>query len=281
VIVNNTTYQIESSSQRVPYLNGASYSFAGVGFSTNVVAPNDADSLVINPPPTAPTGGGTFAAVGAVAAAAAKPFESLPSAPITLTYRQADTTAVPPLPARLTGFPVGSTVTLRLPNGSTSEVPMNSADGFADAAAFSDFVAFTDGATIEFNGMRFVVSGNPVDGDQFTVGPNTSGAGDNRNVLAIGALQLTNVLGDGTTTYQASYSSMVSLIGNKTREVEVTLTAQENLVKQGNEAIQSVAGVNLDEEAANLMRYQQAYQAAAKMLDLSNKLFDLITGLGR
>ena len=386
VIVNNTAYQIESPSQRVPYLSGANYSFGGTGF-TLTGAPLNNDVFIVNPPPGAPTAGNNGAKAlfgGAIAAAdpatgsvipatAAVPMAivagandkfdivvdgvlpattitlatgkytaaalqtqiqtqidaafgpgavtvgysagqlqlqssggtpsvalsptspnagtgvvgagtvrsttSMPSAPITLTYRQADIGTG--LPARLTGFPVGSTVTVRLPNGSTSEFAMNSADGFDDAAAFSDYIAFTDGATIEFNGMRFAVSGNPVDGDEFTIGPNSSGVGDNRNALAIGALQLTNVLGDGTTTYQASYSAMVSLIGNKTREVDVTLVAQENLIKQGNEAIQSVSGVNLDEEAANLMRYQQAYQAAAKMLDLSNQLFDLITGLGR
>jgi flagellar hook-associated protein 1 FlgK len=216
---------------------------------------------------------------GIVAAGAATSTSSMPAAPLTLTYRQADSAAG--LPARLTGFPAGTTVTVTLPNGSAREYAINSADGFTDAAAFADHVEFSDGATIEFNGMRFVSSGNPANGDSFTIGPNTSATGDNRNVLAIGAMQLANGLGDGTASFQSAYSRMVSLVGNKTREVDVTLTAQENLVTQGQTAMQSISGVNLDEEAANLMRYQQAYQAAAKMLDMSNKLFDLITGLGR
>jgi flagellar hook-associated protein 1 FlgK len=70
-------------------------------------------------------------------------------------------------------------------------------------------------------------------------------------------------------------------VGNKARQVEVTLTAQENLVKQAQDAQQSLSGVNLDEEAANLMRYQQAYQAAGKMIELAGKLFDEILAMAR
>lgn len=216
---------------------------------------------------------------GVVAAGTVAASSSMPAAPISLTYRQADTATG--LPARLTGFPVGSTVMVTEANGTAREYTMNSADGFSDVAASSDHIPFTSGATISFNGMSFVIAGAPADGDSFTVGPNTSATGDNRNVLAIGALQLKNSLAEGTATYQSSYSTMVAVVGNKTREVEVTLTAQEKLVTQGETAVQSISGVNLDEEAANLMRFQQAYQAAAKMLDMSNKLFELITSLGR
>ncbi|CAG0972765.1 partial Flagellar hook-associated protein 1, partial [Rhodocyclaceae bacterium] len=212
-----------------------------------------------------------------IASAQVTQTSSLPAAPITLTYRQATTSG---LPVRLTGFPAGSTVTVIQANGSTREYSMNSADGYGDADAFSDYVDFTSGATIVFNGMRFTVSGNPADGDTFTLGPNTSATGDNRNALAVGALQLSNVMGDGTATYQSAYAAIVSTIGNKAREIAVTLTAQENLVTQAQKAIDSASGVNLDEEAANLIRYQQAYQASAKILDMSGKLFDLITSLG-
>lgn len=203
---------------------------------------------------------------------------SLPAATIALTYHQATTTG---LPVRLTGFPAGSTVTVVKPDGSAKEYKMNSADGFSDAANFGDYVDFTSGATISFNGMSFTLSGNPADGDSFTLGPNTSGTGDSRNMEAIGALQSANTLADGTATYQSAYSAMVSMIGNKAREVETTYTAQENLQTQAQTAVNSASGVNLDEEAANLIRYQQAYQASAKILDVSGKLFDLITSLGR
>jgi len=73
---------------------------------------------------------------------------------------------------------------------------------------------------------------------------------------------------------------LVSDVGNKTREVSVTASAQQALVEQATSASQSLSGVNLDEEAANLIRYQQAYQASAKVVDLASKLFDTLLAIG-
>jgi flagellar hook-associated protein 1 FlgK len=198
---------------------------------------------------------------------------SLPVRDIALTYRQADSLAG--LPARLEGFPAGSRVTLTAPDGTVREFLMDPTDGTADHV---DFVA---NSTIEFNGVRFQVSGVPTEGDRFYVGANPSGIGDARNLLAIGELQLANTMNDGTASFQASYAQMVSHVGNKARELEVTLDAQQNLVTQGQNAMQSASGVNLDEEAANLLRYQQAYQAAAKMMNLASSLFEEILAIAR
>jgi flagellar hook-associated protein 1 FlgK len=199
---------------------------------------------------------------------------SLPVKEITLTYRQAQTS--PALPARLEGFPAGSCVTLTRPDGTVQEVLMDPTDGTAN-----DYVSFVVNSTIEFNGVRFEVSGVPVEGDRFYVGPNPSGVGDARNLLALGALQQANTMGEGTASFQASYAQMVSQVGNKAREIDVTQQAQQNLVTQGTNAMQSASGVNLDEEAANLLRYQQAYQAAAKMMNLASTLFDDILAISR
>ncbi len=136
--------------------------------------------------------------------------------------------------------------------------------------------AYTPGADISFNGYTFQISGSPAAGDIFTVTPNNNGVADNRNILLLGALQTTNTLGNGTANYQTAYGQLVSQVGNKTRELEVTSKAQANLLEQTNESIQSVSGVNLDEEAANLLRYQQAYQASSKVIEISNTLFDSI-----
>lgn len=200
---------------------------------------------------------------------------SLPVADITLTYRQAQTVPAS-IPARLEGFPAGSRVTLTRPDGSVQEYLMDPTDGTAN-----DYVDFVANSTIAFNGVRFQVGGVPVEGDRFFVGANPSGVGDARNLLAIGQLQTANVLGDGTATFQASYAQMVSEIGNKAREVEVTSQAQQALLIQSETAMQSASGVNLDEEAANLLRYQQAYQAAAKMMSMASTLFDDILAIGR
>ena len=86
--------------------------------------------------------------------------------------------------------------------------------------------------------------------------------------------------GQPSATLQSVYSQLVSSVGNKAREVQVNRDAQESLVGQAYEAQQSIAGVNLDEEAANLIRYQQAYQAAGKVMSIASKLFDQVLSLG-
>lgn len=197
---------------------------------------------------------------------------SLPTASITLCFNAAQAAAVPPLPDRLTGFPVGSVVMVTPPGGRPTSYVIGQT---------TDYVPYISGAELSFNGLSFSISGSAVDGDTFTVGPNPSGVSDNRNAGLMAALQTLNAMADGTSTFQSAYSQIVSQIGNKAREVDVTLTTQQNLVKQGETAIQSQSGVNLDEEAANLLRYQQAYQAAAKIINISSKLFDELLNIGR
>lgn len=136
------------------------------------------------------------------------------------------------------------------------------------------------GATLSYNGWTVDLNGAPAAGDTFTVGPNINGVGDNRNALLLTGLQTRNTLAGNTTSYQGAYSQLVSFVGNKTREVEVGAKAQENLVTQTQQAQQSLSGVNLDEEAANLLRYQQAYQAAGKLIQVADKLFETLLSLG-
>jgi flagellar hook-associated protein 1 FlgK len=118
-------------------------------------------------------------------------------------------------------------------------------------------------------------------GDSFTIERNSSGVSDNRNAVLLGALQTKNTMEGGTATYQSAYSSIVSRIGNKAREVEITGQAQQSLLEQAQSARARLAGVNLDEEAANLLRFQQAYQAAARVIGIAGALFDEILAIGR
>ncbi|MGE0014489.1 MAG: flagellar basal body rod C-terminal domain-containing protein, partial [Azoarcus sp.] len=109
---------------------------------------------------------------------------------------------------------------------------------------------------------------------------------DNRNAVALGALQTSKVLlagegGQPTATFQSLYAQAVSAIGNKTREVQVNEAAQEALLQQATTARDSVSGVNLDEEAANLVRYQLAYQASARVMTVAQRLFDELISIGR
>ncbi|MDN5881626.1 MAG: flagellar hook-associated protein FlgK [Nitrosospira sp.] len=142
-------------------------------------------------------------------------------------------------------------------------------------------VAFTAGGSISYNGWTVQITGSPQPGDTFSIGPNTNGVGDNRNALLLGALQSNNTLAGGTINYQAAYGQVVSQIGNKTRELNVTSAAQTNLVSQTYALQQAESGVNLDEEAANLLRYQQAYQAAGKVIQTAGLMFDTLLALSR
>ena len=108
-----------------------------------------------------------------------------------------------------------------------------------------------------------------------------SGKGDNRNALALQDLQNAKLVGDpdsGATLNQA-YASMVSDVGNKTNVVQVNLEARQGLTDQLRAVQQSESGVNLDEEAANLLRYQQFYAANARVIDTASTIFDTILGL--
>jgi flagellar hook-associated protein 1 FlgK len=147
-------------------------------------------------------------------------------------------------------------------------------------------VTYTSGATITVGGLSFAISGSPTNGDQFTITPNiTNGSGDNRNGLLLAGLQgQSTVQSTGSNSkisYSSAFSQLVNNVGNKTRELKVTGAAEAKVLEQATAAVQSESGVNLDEEATNLLRYQQAYQAAGKMMQIASQLFDVLLQLGR
>ena len=141
-------------------------------------------------------------------------------------------------------------------------------------------VAYAAGTAITYNGWTMQIAGAPVAGDTFSVASNTNATADNRNALLLASLQTKNTVAGGTASYQGAYAQLVSQVGNKTRELETTSLAQTNMVNQIIQTQQSVSGVNLDEEAANLMRYQRAYQAAGKAIQIAGTLFDTLLSLG-
>ena len=129
-----------------------------------------------------------------------------------------------------------------------------------------------------FGGISFSISGVPADGDTFTIGNNTNGSSDNRNALNLVGLQLKDQLLGGTATYDETYAQMVSDVGSKAHHAEMNLSAQQSLLSRTQDAMQEVSGVNLDEEAAKLIQYQQAYQASAQIISVANTLFSTLIG---
>ena len=99
-------------------------------------------------------------------------------------------------------------------------------------------------------------------------------AGDNSNLLKMVNLQTQSVMNNNTASFQQAYSKIVSQVGSKTREMQLTSDAAKSVLQQSNSAIESISGVNLDDEAANLIRYQQIYQAAGKLIQITKDMFD-------
>ena len=135
------------------------------------------------------------------------------------------------------------------------------------------------GATLSFNGWTTQITGTPVAGDVFNIASNTNATGDSRNALLLANLQTQNLMANGTASFQGIYGQLVGEIGAKTNEMAVTSLAQDNMVAQTVAAQQAVSGVNLEEEAANLIRYQNAYQAAAKAMQIAQTMFDAILAI--
>ena len=210
--------------------------------------------------PVANTGTGKLNA-GSVDKAYLTPGNAL-TGPVTLTYDKATTS--------LTGFPAGQAVTVKGVNGATTTYPAGTAS-----------IPYAEGDNFSFGGINVSMTGTPAQGDTFTIKPNTGGVGDNRNAALLAGLQTKNILDGGNATFQGSYAQTVSFVGNKTREVQVSGLASLALLQQVSTQQQAVSGVNLDEEAANLLRYQQSYQACGKVMQIASTLFDVVIGLGR
>jgi flagellar hook-associated protein 1 FlgK len=110
-----------------------------------------------------------------------------------------------------------------------------------------------------------------VSGDAFTLSPASGGNGGNAQAMA--ALQTAKTLEGGSTSLEGAYSQLVSQVATQGNQAQSALSAASAVAAQASAAQQSVSGVNLDEEATNLIQYQQAYQAAAKAIQVGNSLF--------
>jgi flagellar hook-associated protein 1 FlgK len=133
-------------------------------------------------------------------------------------------------------------------------------------------ITYTSGATIAVGGVSFSITGAPANGDKFNISPSLPG--DNRNGLLLAGLQSQTTMNNGSTSYSSAFGQIVNSVGNKTNELQITSAAEAQILQQNTDAVQALSGVNLDEEAANLIRYQQAYQAAGKMMQIASQLFD-------
>ena len=141
-------------------------------------------------------------------------------------------------------------------------------------------VAYTPGQAISYNGWALTLKGTPRAGDTFTIQANAFPTVNAGNAEAMLALRDTPLF-DGAPATEG-YAALMSQIGVRVQSAGFTASVSEAIAANAETNQAAVSGVNLDEEAARLLQFQQAYQASAKMLQISQSIFDtLITTLGR
>jgi flagellar hook-associated protein 1 FlgK len=135
---------------------------------------------------------------------------------------------------------------------------------------------FTPGQPIVHNGWSLQLDGAPASGDTFGVAANSNASGDNANALKLGAVANLGVLDGGATSVGRAYGQLVSQVGSAGALAKDAVTTQTGVYNQAMSAQQSVSGVNMDEEGANLVRFQQAYQASAQVISTANTIFNAL-----
>jgi len=144
----------------------------------------------------------------------------------------------------------------------------------ASGTVLQNDVVYFDGITVNQNGWQMQLRGTPQPGDTVTMQRNSNAVNDNRNMLLLAGLRTQGILDNGNTSFEQSYNTLTSEVGVVTQQVKINLQVEQSILQQAIDRRESVSGVNLDEEAADLIRFQQAYQAAARVIQTSQELFN-------
>ncbi|WP_029653686.1 flagellar hook-associated protein FlgK [Marinobacter daepoensis] len=133
-----------------------------------------------------------------------------------------------------------------------------------------------DEANGQYRGYVFEMTGEPADGDVFTIDFNKNGVSDNRNAELLAGLGTKNTLNGGSQNFTEGYAGLVEDIGVKTRQSQMDKEASATLLEQSVNQRESMSGVNLDEEAGKLIQYQAAYNASAQVMSVAQDLFNTL-----
>ncbi|MEH6465850.1 MAG: flagellar hook-associated protein FlgK [Shewanella psychromarinicola] len=197
----------------------------------------------------------------------------------------------------------GPTLTPATANSGNTAISLNSMDssvaGFqADSTITFKFVTTTTPTTYQaFNaagteigtgpysysgnninafGMDFdITSSGTATADTFTFDLALA-EGDNSNAVAMASLSNSKLMNNGTGTLTSVFENTKLDIGSQTKSAEVRVSSATAIYQQASNRVQSESGVNLDEEAANLMRFQQSYQASARIMTTAQTIFDTL-----
>jgi flagellar hook-associated protein 1 FlgK len=161
-------------------------------------------------------------------------------------------------------------------------------------------VTMTGSGPFFADGLQIDIAGGAAAGDRFLIRPTRSASadvsmllgnpreiaaaasaaapapGDNSNALLLANLQVAQTMENATTSFQGAYGQLVGELGTQTRSAQINSDAQAALLSQAQQSRDAVSGVNLDEEAANLLRFQQAYQAIAQVISVADSTFQTL-----
>ena len=237
-----------------------------------------ADGLTINVPSTASAGDSfsiepTRYAARDITMAATDPRQIAAAAPVVGTATQTNT-GTGTISAMQILDPTSANLRDQVTISMTSATTYNVVDNTTGTTLATGQTFDPNGTTVSFNGWQTTIGGAAAKGDTFVVAP--TGSGDNGNALQLAALQQKTFLQGGSASLGDTYSQLVADVGTKTQAAQTDATTHQSLLDQATSMQQSISGVNLDEEAANLLKYQQAYQASAKVIATANSLFQTL-----
>lgn len=186
--------------------------------------------------------------------------------PLAMTYAE-------PVAPATTG-----TLTLSAPAGITiSPATLSITPGQSNTLSYT---ITSGGSTLE---ISQIFSGRPQAGDTFSVAFNANGVSDNRNALKLADLQSKATIGvdpaaPGSTgvSFSDGYGDLVERVGTLTAQARLDGEATTAILKQATDNRDSLSGVNLDEEAANLIKFEQYYNASAQIIQVARSLFDTL-----
>jgi len=135
---------------------------------------------------------------------------------------------------------------------------------------------YTPGQTISANGWSLVLDGKPAAGDSFTVSRTPAGSSDNGNASRLAGVEDAKAFNGGTVTLNGALGGLTTQVGAAARAADYSLQAQQVINENAQATRDSVSGVNLDEEAADMLRLQQAYQAASQLISTADTMFQSI-----
>jgi len=119
------------------------------------------------------------------------------------------------------------------------------------------------------------------DTSNISTGLTPNASGDNRVALDISKLQYKKLLNGGTATFEEQYLKSISNLGVKSGKAQLNSEQSEGLLSQAQSLKEKITGVSIDEEAANMIRFQHAYQASAKVLQSADEMFDTVLAIKR